>query len=365
MQPARHESIRIMLHTMLKSVDSAALREEACTYLYGVSTFASVLALKRGYDRELASIAGLLHHYYYYKTGIADFPGVNSAEAVRPLIRDMGSFSPEELHTILHAICLHSDQEHVHGPYDEIVKDAVVLQRYFQHSARLVSGEDMPRLQRVLNELTLPSGQPAIEIKPDVQAVGGNPDKRALLADIAEQLASQDIIGVPGNRSYREICQYWPDADIYSVLKGSWCAAFVYHCCRIAGILLPIRYPNSACRFAGVGAWLEWSQLPENEFFYRDGQDGFTPQRGDIVIYEKLLSEHAHDHIGVVLACDAGEILVAEGNRDNQDYSCVFRRDRAACILGYVRIDNRYVYHFAGEYDPLGLQKKKINPFSG
>lgn len=114
-----------------------------------------------------------------------------------------------------------------------------------------------------------------------------------------------------------------------------------------------MRYPNGKCRFAGVGAWLEWAQLPETGFLYFDGQNGFVPERGDIVIYEKLLSDDSHDHIGIVLGCNEGEIEVAEGNRDNQNYSSVFKRDRRHCILGYVRIDNDYVFQFNGEYNPI------------
>jgi hypothetical protein len=180
-----------------------------------------------------------------------------------------------------------------------------------------------------------------------------NKDKRRMLADIATVLAGQVIIGVPGDECYREICRYWPDASIYKVLKNSWCAAFVYHSCRQAGFLFPIRYPNGIHRFGGVGAWLEWAQLPETGFFHHDQQNGFTPQRGDIVIYDKLLSDQSHDHIGIVLACNDKDILVAEGNRDNKNYSSIFHRDRRHRILGYIRIDNSYQFHFSGDYNPL------------
>ncbi|MNP56000.1 CHAP domain protein [compost metagenome] len=120
------------------------------------------------------------------------------------------------------------------------------------------------------------------------------------------------------------------------------------------GILLPIRYPNRMYRLAGVGAWLDWAQLPETRFFYDAKQEEFNPARGDIVIFEKLLSDNSHDHIGIVLACEGNEILIAEGNKDNKNYSSVLYRDRDHCILGYVRIDNGYHYHFNGEYIPFG-----------
>jgi len=350
----RFESIRILLHEMLQTMDSSVEKQNACVYLYGVSTFASMLAMKRGHHSELAAIAGLLHSYYYYKTGIREFPGPNSAEAVRPIIRDIQIFSNEEMIIILRAIFYQDYRNQAHGPYEEIMKDAIVLQRFFQNSGSQVPPLDARRLENILDELTIPG---VFEVSSSDQALihrnTDYGDNRRKLADISETLAGTNIIGIPGDEQYREICKFWPDIDIHKALRGSWCAAFVYYCCRQAGILLPIRYPNGVCRFAGVGAWLEWAQLPETGFLYYDGQGGFTPQRGDIVIYEKLLSDDSHDHIGIVLDCDDREILVAEGNRDNMNYSSVFRRDRHHCILGYVRIDNDYRFEFDGRYNPI------------
>ncbi|WP_256721790.1 CHAP domain-containing protein [Paenibacillus odorifer] len=99
---------------------------------------------------------------------------------------------------------------------------------------------------------------------------------------------------------------------------------------------------------------MDWAQLPETRFFYDAKQEEFIPARGDIVIFDKLLSDNSHDHIGIVLACEDNEILIAEGNKDNKNYSSVSFRGRDHCILGYVRIDNGYHYHFNGEYVPFG-----------
>ncbi|BFH62763.1 CHAP domain-containing protein [Paenibacillus azoreducens] len=344
---SRIESIRVLVNEMLQTMDSSVEKSNACVYLYGVSTFASMLAMKRGQNSELAAIAGLLHHYYFYKTGIAEFPGPNSSEAVRPLIRDIKIFSNEERMIILQAIFYQDDRKQIHGPYEEIIKDAIVLQMFFQTTGSQTYHLDAHRLQNVLDELAIPCEFEVSRIdKASIPEDTG--DRRRKLADISEALAGKNIIGIPGDEQYREICMYWPDTGIYKILRGSWCAAFVYHCCRQAGILLPIRYPNGIYRFAGVGAWLEWARLPETGFFHIDGQEGFSPQRGDIVIYEKLLSENSHDHIGIILACDEKEILVAEGNRDNMNYSSVFRRKRYHCILGYIRIDNDYQFNFNG-----------------
>lgn len=350
----RLESIKVLVDEMLLSIESKVYRQEATVHLYGVSTFSSMLAMKRGQNPELAAIAGLLHGYYVSKTGITEFPGPNSAEAVRPIIRDIGMFTEEEQITVLRSIFYQDDISRSHGPYEEIVKDANMLQLYFQSTVCRISQMNVNRLRNVLGEMEILGEFIEEEFHKEKETNPQlNEDKRRMLADIAEMLAGQVIIGVPGDGRYREICRYWPDASIYKVLKNSWCAAFVYHCCRQAGFILPIRYPNGIHRLAGVGAWLEWAQLPETGFFHHDEQDGFTPQRGDIVIYDKLLSDHSHDHIGIVLACDEKEILVAEGNRDNENYSCIFHRDRKHRVLGYIRIDNRYQYHFSGDYNPI------------
>jgi hypothetical protein len=349
----RFDSVWVLVQEMIMSMDSALQRQEACVHLYGVSTFASTLAKKRGQNQELAAIIGLLHDYYFYKTGITEFPGPNSAETVRPLLRDMNIFTKVEQVSILQAIFHRGNRSRIHGPYEEIVKDAYVLQLYFQNPGRILSQQDANRLRNVFRQLAIPEDFSEEIHNSDEGGVLQNTDRRSKLAEIAEALGRENIIGVPGDERYREICKYWPDRAIYKELQSSWCAAFVFYCCRQAGFLLPIRYPNGIYRLAGVGAWLEWARLPETGFLYFDEQNGFTPQRGDIVIYEKLLSDDSHDHIGIVLACNDKEILVAEGNRDNQNYSSVFYRDRRRCILGYIRIDNDYQFHFSGEYNPI------------
>lgn len=349
----RLDSVRILVQEMIMSMDSEVRKQEACVHLYGVSTFASMLAMKRGQNQEIAAIAGLLHGYYFYKTGINEFPGPNSAEAVRPLLRDMNIFTKEEQIAILQAVFYQEDRSSTQGHYEEIIKDAYLLQLYFQNMGRSIHQQDAGRLRNALRELAIQEDFTEDRHSTENEIITNPTDRRSKLADIAEALAGEHIIGVPGDERYREICTYWPDPAIYKVLQSSWCAAFVYHCCRLAGFLLPIRLPNGTHRLAGVGAWLEWAQLPETGFLHYDGQDGFIPQRGDIVIYEKLLSDHSHDHIGIVLACGNQEIVVAEGNRDNQNYSCVFSRDRRHCILGYIRIDNDYQFSFGGDYKPI------------
>lgn len=68
----RLDSVRFVVEDMIMSIPCEIQKQESCIRLYGVSAFAAMLAMKRRLNQELAAIAGLLHNYYFYKTGIDD-----------------------------------------------------------------------------------------------------------------------------------------------------------------------------------------------------------------------------------------------------------------------------------------------------
>lgn len=72
------------------------------------------------------------------------------------MIRDLKMFSQEEQATILRAIYYHDDRHQRHGAYEEVIKDAIVLQNYFQTSNSQEDSRDSHRLQQVLEELAIP-----------------------------------------------------------------------------------------------------------------------------------------------------------------------------------------------------------------
>ncbi|MEC0129146.1 CHAP domain-containing protein [Paenibacillus pabuli] len=350
----RVELVRALVLETLHTTENTSKKEEALVNLFGVSSFAILLAIRREQNSEIAAIAGLLHGFYYYKTGIKYFPGPNSADTVRPILRSTQIFTDEELSVILRSIFYQKDKHRVHGPYEEIIKDAILIERYVQNPGDHFSKVEIYRLQKGFVELGIPIEQVEVKCKINRRTINkGTEDRRLRLAEIAEALAIQEVMGISEDENFRQICKYWPDSDIYKVLEANWCAAFVYHCCMKAGIILPIRYPNHSYRLAGVGAWLDWAKLPETNFLYQDGYHGFIPKRGDIVIFDKLLSDNSHDHIGIVLACEGNQLLVAEGNKDNENFSSVRYKDRGHCIYGYMRIDDSYQFHFDGEYMPI------------
>ena len=166
--------------------------------------------------------------------------------------------------------------------------------------------------------------------------------KRLQLVKIAEALALKpfhgNLMGLASN--IKPITDHFPDGP-REEFEGKWCAAFVYHCCIKAGFEIPYRYPlKKFGTFAGVQAWLQWAKLRENKFYYSTRNRGFSPQAGDIVIYDGVFDPGPHDHIGIVLAVDSQNIRVAEGNVNN--LSIVLSRKRNSCVRGYIRIPDDY-----------------------
>lgn len=150
-----------------------------------------------------------------------------------------------------------------------------------------------------------------------------------------------------------KIIRYFPEETTFAELKNAWCAAFVYHCCLEAGLALPIRVPHNAKktangRFACVAAWYEWGM--ENGFC-RFEEDGFVPERGDIVVYNNIIPKEDKpeggawcDHIGIVIFRDNDGMMVAEGNAGNKNASDIIRRRHGGAVGCYIRIPEDYAY---------------------
>ena len=123
---------------------------------------------------------------------------------------------------------------------------------------------------------------------------------------------------------------------------GLWCAAFVYYCFREAGFDIPIR-PEAckSCHLAGCIAWEEFA-VGDPRIGYHQSGEGFVPEAGDIVLYDRVFENKEHDHIGIVMENRGDTILAAEGNINNK--SGIIERPKDAHIRGYIRIPDGYKY---------------------
>jgi HD superfamily phosphodiesterase len=97
-------------------------------HLYGVSATAALLARVRGLDEELAAAAGMLHDLISYEAGEPLDHAPRGAVQAKEILEQMKAFTADEISCIASAIAHHSEKALSHGPYEELLKDADVLQ---------------------------------------------------------------------------------------------------------------------------------------------------------------------------------------------------------------------------------------------
>ncbi|OOM82149.1 ribonuclease Y [Clostridium puniceum] len=150
---SRLEKIRKIVNDVL--INNSDLEERHCgfVHLYGVSSICRLLAIKRGLDVELCEIAGMLHDISSYKLGYnSDHSKLGAIEA-RKILNEIKCFEEEEINIICKSIYNHSDKYEIHGVYDEILKDADVLQHYLNSPNFKVEEKEKSRLNDLFIDL--------------------------------------------------------------------------------------------------------------------------------------------------------------------------------------------------------------------
>ena len=135
-QYTRVDTIRNYLDDMLKGLADKETARNGYVHLYGVGQAAAMIALKRGYSREvaeLAVIAGMLHDWCKYERNIDDDHAYISAKDARAVLEKAGCFTAEEMDRIETAIYKHSDKSAIDSDFDEILKDADTLQHVLRN----------------------------------------------------------------------------------------------------------------------------------------------------------------------------------------------------------------------------------------
>lgn len=318
---------------------SVALVEQGYAHGLDVAQWCVRVARKRGLDEHTACLAGFLHDVYYYATGLRPLHAQNSAEQVRVLLMEHGGLSNVEQEAVCHTIFCHHDADKAHDALSELLRDAHILSEY-TGGARTVRQRELRRLTELVPEWSLLEPQRAQVVEAPETVCQGN---RAALAEVAQTLAAQRISWYAGEQDALAIARYWPEADAFDALSGNWCAAFVYHCCYEAGFLLPLRHPQVEQRFASIKGWLDFASLLVNGFYHPKGESGFVPERGDIVIFDRLLEDkQPADHMGVVVMTSPERITVAEGNARSSNVSDVIDHSATHHVRGYIRLPNDF-----------------------
>ena len=131
--------------------------ERRCAYvhLYGVSQACAMIAVKRNDNVELATIAGMLHDIYSYATMDRIDHAHNSAAMARNILIKTDIFCENEIDTVCSAIYHHSEKHITHSAFDEIIKDADVLQHCLYNPLFDVAEHEKVRFEGLKKEFCL------------------------------------------------------------------------------------------------------------------------------------------------------------------------------------------------------------------
>ena len=127
------------------------------SHMYGVARFCTILAKKRNANIELATSCGMLHDIYYMTGGTTDNHAVKGAEQAKSILKGMSQYSDDEIIIITTAISRHSEKSMIHDQYDELLKDADVMDHCFYNADFPVAEWEMQRYKNLLREFGITS----------------------------------------------------------------------------------------------------------------------------------------------------------------------------------------------------------------
>jgi len=148
----RIEKLRVYIDKILLNMKDSEERRCAYLHLYGVSQACSMIALKRNQDVELATMAGMLHDLYSYKTTNTENHAEYGAVLARQILEELELTNDRETDLICSAIHNHSSKGAAHSTFDEVLIDADVLQHCLYNPIFPVMEHEKQRFQNLLNE---------------------------------------------------------------------------------------------------------------------------------------------------------------------------------------------------------------------
>ena len=154
----RLEYVRGFVDREINNLRNDDLKKFAYIHTYGVAQIATMLAMARDADVELATIAAMLHDVSLYAENCPHaVHAKKSADYARRLLTESTLFTEDEITIVCNVIAAHSDKlTRSDGKISEILKDADVLQHYLYNVNIPPNDKDKVRLYYLLetfNEL--------------------------------------------------------------------------------------------------------------------------------------------------------------------------------------------------------------------
>ncbi len=137
------------LEILRHEIDKLILNERAdhirmyISHMYGVARFCTLLAMKRNLNVELATTCGMLHDIFYMSGGTGDDHAAKGAKQAETILKTMKLYSDDEIKIVTTAISKHSDKKQIHEPYDELLKDADVMDHCLYNTAFPIAQHEM------------------------------------------------------------------------------------------------------------------------------------------------------------------------------------------------------------------------------
>jgi len=151
----RIELLRQHIDETLLSMADTFKRRCAYVHLYGVAQACAIIALKRGENVELATMAGMLHDYYTYKFMDSQNHAEKGAVLAKKVLDDLQLTTPEETAMICLAIHNHSAKGCKHCAFDEILIDADVMQHWLYNATVPAMPHETERVHSLIEEFEL------------------------------------------------------------------------------------------------------------------------------------------------------------------------------------------------------------------
>lgn len=149
----RIEVLRKYVDGLILQMPDVEQKRHAFVHLYGVAHACALIALKRGQDAELATMAGMLHDVYSYSRMDTRDHAHKGAALAKEILQSLKLTEDDETALICQAIYTHSDKAVIHSDFNELLKDADVLQQcLYNPTLEILAPERKNRYQKLLHE---------------------------------------------------------------------------------------------------------------------------------------------------------------------------------------------------------------------
>jgi len=151
----RIDVLREYIDSLLLNMPDTFERRCAYLHLYGVSQACALIALKRGENVELLTMAGMLHDLYTYKFMDSKNHAEKGAILAREVLTELKLTNNMETETICSAIHNHSSKGGQFSSFDEILIDADIMQHCLYDMTKPIMEHEIKRFNGLIDEFGL------------------------------------------------------------------------------------------------------------------------------------------------------------------------------------------------------------------